>query len=60
MPAKKKVPTNPKPWTQDKDGKMIFPAYKPVGRTRAQTRALMEMKGMHEKMIAQATKYMKE
>lgn len=68
MPAKNKVPTKPKPkrpaqpapWTIGDDGKIIFPTYKPVGRTRAQTRALMEAKGMHPAMIKQATKHMKE
>eukprot|EP00966_Prymnesium_polylepis_P214415 4965570-Prymnesium_polylepis.1 len=54
-------------FTKDGDGKKLpnpvkvkFPAYKPVGRTRAQTRAIMEMKGMAEGMILQATKHMKE
>lgn len=54
-------------FTRDSDGKKLkrarkvtFPAYQPVGRTIAETRARMEAMGMHEKMIQQATKYMKK
>lgn len=68
MPAKKKAPLKTVvEFTKDKDGMKLsepvtvsFPAYKPVGRTRAQTRALMEAKGMHPAMIEQATKHMKK
>lgn len=61
--AKKVVVT----FTKDKDGvelafpkKVKFKPYEPVGRTRAQTIALMEKKGMHPAMIKQATKFMKK
>ena len=63
MPAKKVEVT----FTKDKDGRKLnnpvtvkFPVYKPVGRTRAQTKALMEKKGMHPAMIEQATRFMKK
>lgn len=67
MPAKKAAKKVEVTFTKDKDGvtldkpiKVKFPAYKPVGRTRAQTKALMEKKGMHPAMIEQATKFMKK
>lgn len=67
MPAKKAARTVEVTFTKDKDGdnlknpvKVKFPAYKPVGRTRAQTKARMEKKGMHPAMIKQATRFMKK
>ena len=64
MPARKYTEVQ---FTKGVDGKRLaepvvveFPKYKPVGRTKSQTRALMERKGMHPKMIEMATKHMKK
>ena len=64
MPAQKVTEVQ---FSKDVNGKILaepvvveFPKYKPVGRTRAQTRALMERKGMHPAMIEMATKHMKK
>lgn len=58
MPAKK---STKKTVVTFSDGREVkFPAYTPVGRTRAQTTKLMEEKGMHPAMIRQATRFMKK
>ena len=64
MPAAKKIKVT---FTKDKDGFKLpkavtveFPAYKPVKHTKAQTKALMEKKGMHPAMIERATMFMKK
>ena len=67
MPAKKKAAPPRIVTFTERQGVMLetpvtvkFPGYKPVGRTRAQTEALMKAKGMHPAMIKEATKHMKK
>lgn len=60
MPAKKTAKTAKPKFTKDKYGKKVYPVYKPVGRTKAQTTALMKQIGMHHAMIEQATRYMRK
>lgn len=62
MPAKKTAKkTAKKLEVTFSSGRTVqFPPYKPVGRTKAETKDLMKEKGMHSAMIAQATKFMKK